>query len=232
LSQNHSQLSQAFSDLCKRLRYRFSDATVLKRALTHRSYGGEHYERVEFLGDAVLGVAIAEALLQRFPDADEGSLTRLRANLVRQASLATLARDIRLGESLRLGSGEVKSGGYDRDSILADGLEAIFGAIYLDGGFAAARKVILTLYSERLSSLPAEAVDKDPKTRLQEWLQSRKMPLPSYQVLEVEGEAHDQLFTIECRISGIDAVGVGKGKSRRRAERVAAEQMLQSLGDE
>lgn len=217
--------------LIGRLGYRFADPVLLISALTHRSAGGANNERLEFLGDAVLGLVIAEALYRRYPDASEGELSRLRANLVRKQTLAELARDLELGDCLRLGSGELKSGGYRRDSILADALEAIFGAVYLDGGFAACVQLIHALYAERLNRLPERPLAlKDPKTRLQEHMQGRHLGLPEYRVLSVNGDAHAQVFEVECRAERVGETTVGYGSSRRRAEQQAAMQMLALLG--
>lgn len=216
--------------LLRRLGYRFSDVSLLVSALTHRSAGGDNNERLEFLGDAILGLVIAAALYTRYPEASEGELSRLRAALVKKQTLAELARDLGLGEALRLGSGELKSGGYRRDSILADALEAVFGAVYLDGGFTACTKLITDLYAPRLQKLPDDAgALKDPKTRLQEYLQGRGQDLPIYQVTSVYGDPHAQTFEVECKVAAIDQVSRGTGSSRRRAEQQAARQMLESL---
>ena len=217
--------------LLKKLSYRFRDPALLDSALTHRSAGGLNNERLEFLGDAVLGLVIAEDLYKRYPDAREGQLSRLRASLVRKQTLAELARGLDLGEYLRLGSGELKSGGYRRDSILADALEAIFGAVYLDSGFAACAALIQGLYADRLGALPDEPVAiKDPKTLLQEHLQGRRLELPEYSVVAIRGTAHNQVFDVECRVEAIDRSARGSGSSRRRAEQQAAQHMLALLG--
>lgn len=217
--------------LLGRLGYRFADPTLLSSALTHRSAGGLNNERLEFLGDAVLGLVIAESLFRRYPDASEGELSRLRASLVRKQTLAELARDLCLGDCLRLGSGELKSGGFRRDSILADALEAIFGAVYLDGGFAACAGLVMKLYADRLERLPARPLAiKDPKTRLQELLQGRRLELPEYAVVSVHGDAHAQVFQVECRSASLGETTLGYGSSRRRAEQQAAQQMLALLG--
>lgn len=217
--------------LLGRLGYRFADPTLLRNALTHRSAGGLNNERLEFLGDAVLGLVIAEALYKRYPDASEGELSRLRASLVRKQTLAELARDLCIGDCLRLGSGELKSGGFRRDSILADALEAIFGAVYLDSGFAACAGLIIHLYAERLERLPVRPLAvKDPKTRLQELLQGRRLELPEYRVVSVHGDAHEQVFEVECRAPSVGETTLGYGSSRRRAEQQAAQQMLALLG--
>lgn len=209
--------------------YRFTDLGLLQRALTHRSLGGVNNERLEFLGDGVLNFVIAEEVFHRRPEASEGELSRLRANLVNKPSLASLARDLGLGEQVRLGTGELKSGGHRRDSILADGLEAIFGAVYLDGGFAPAREVITRLYRDRLADLPELDQLKDPKTRLQEHLQAIRLPLPEYEVIDVSGQAHAQTFRVSCRIADIDATTTGEAGSRRKAEQSAASAMLERL---
>lgn len=219
--------------LLRTLGYTFRDPALRDSALTHRSAGGVNNERLEYLGDAVLGLVIAEALYRRYPRASEGELSRLRASLVRKQTLAELARDLNLGEFLHLGSGELKSGGFRRDSILADALEAIFGAVYLDGGFAASAALIQTLYAERLGSLPDEPLAlKDPKTQLQEYLQGRQLNLPNYEVVSMRGEAHDQIFEVECRIAALTRSTRAHGSSRRRAEQQAAQQMLEQLGVE
>ena len=215
--------------LDERLGYRFDDRALLDAALTHRSARGRHNERLEFLGDGVLDLVIAEALYRRLPEADEGQLSRLRANLVNRDALARLARELGLGEHLRLGSGELKSGGKRRDSILADALEALFGAVYLDGGFEAARDVILTVYHDLLAGVSLEQARKDPKTRLQEYLQGRGLPLPEYRVLEITGQAHEQHFRVACRLADPHCEAQGEGSSRRRAEQAAAAAVLQRL---
>jgi len=224
-------LIQAADALLKKLGYRFRDQALLDSALTHRSAGGLNNERLEFLGDAVLGLVIAEDLYRRYAKASEGQLSRLRANLVRKQTLADLARDLDLGEYLRLGSGELKSGGYRRESILADALEAIFGAVYLDSDFATCAGMIRQLYADRLNALPDEPLAiKDPKTRLQEHLQGRGLERPEYRVVAIRGDAHAQVFDIECRIPALDHSVRGTGSSRRRGEQQAAQQMLVLLG--
>lgn len=218
-----------FSPLARQLGYRFETPDLLSTALTHRSFGQPHNERLEFLGDALLGCFMAEWLYRRFPHAREGVLTRLRAQLVKGETLAEIARHIDLGHYLRLGSGELKSGGWRRTSILADALEAIIGAIYLDAGRDACHGVVLRLYADRLENLSAEELGKDAKTRLQELLQSRKCPLPEYRVLTVSGQAHDQYFEVECAIPLLPQPVTGAAKSRRRAEQIAAEKALSAL---
>lgn len=215
--------------LAKRIGYAFGDASLLKQALTHRSAGSPHNERLEFLGDAVLGVVIAEALFQRFPEADEGALSRLRARLVRKSSLAELGRELDLGGYLSLGAGELRTGGQSRDSTLADALEAIIGAIYLDAGYGSAADQVRRLFASRLDGLMLRQAEKDPKTRLQEYLQSHGHNLPEYQVVEVSGEPHTQQFEVSCRVEELGRESRGGGTSRRRAEQAAAQQMLQAL---
>lgn len=215
----------------RELGYRFVDAALLQRALTHRSAGGRHNERLEYLGDAALSLVVAEALYQRLPDAPEGHLSRLRASLVRRSSLAETARQLGFPERLRLGPGELKSGGFRRESILADALEAVLGAIYLDGGLEALRPVVLKFYGDRLDDLPAHETLKDPKTLLQERLQARGLPLPAYRVAAVEGEDHRQHFTVACSVEGVALQATGRGSSRRNAEQAAASLMLAQLDD-
>jgi ribonuclease III len=214
------------------LGYRFSEPGLLQEALTHRSAGAPHNERLEYLGDALLNAIVATEIFRRFPSATEGELSRLRANLVREDTLAEIARDIRLGEHLQLGPGELKSGGARRASILADTLEALVGAVYLDGGFVACEQVVLRLFHERLSDRRLTTALKDPKTRLQERLQSRRLPLPTYQLLEVQGQAHEQSFTVQCSVPGLEQCAVGAGSSRRKAEQEAAAKALALLGDD
>ena len=214
------------------LGYRFERIEQLQEALTHRSAGAQHNERLEFLGDAILNFVIADEVFHRRPKDSEGSLSRLRASLVNRSSLAAIARDLDLGQHLRLGGGELKSGGHRRDSILADALEAVFGAVYRDSDFETARRVISRLYEGRLASLPEKVVLKDPKTRLQEVLQSTRRPLPGYQVVDVRGRAHHQRFRVECRLQDSDQVTFGEAGSRRHAEQRAAESMLVEIGAE
>ncbi len=216
-------------ELQRNLGYRFAQEELLTRALTHRSATGPNNERLEFLGDSVLNFVIADEVFHRRVEAREGELSRLRASLVNKESLARLAKTLGLGEHVRLGGGELKTGGHRRESILADALEAVFGAVYLDGGFAACREVISALYSDRLANLPSPRQLKDPKTRLQEHLQSRRLSLPEYRVLDVRGRAHDQTFRVECRVGELEAVSEGVAGSRRNAEQQAAENMLAHL---
>lgn len=209
--------------------YRFRQPELARQALTHRSFGEPHNERLEFLGDAILSSAIAIALFARFGDLREGDLSRLRAQLVRQESLHRLAEAASLGEHLRLGEGELRSGGHRRPSILADALEAMIGAVYLDGGFAEAQAVIGRLYSPLLQALdPAKAL-KDPKTRLQEWLQGRRLALPVYVLRATRGEAHAQEFEVECQVAECGVAESGTGSSRRAAEQEAAQRAYQRL---
>lgn len=222
-------MNRAQTDLCRRLHYTFADPALLARALTHRSRSAENYERLEFLGDSLLGLVIATELYHRFPDLSEGELTRLRASLVKKETLAAIARGLELGECLALGGGEMKSGGFDRDSILADALEAVFGAVYEDGGLAAAQELVRRLYGPHLERLNARAVPKDPKTRLQEHLQKQSLPVPIYNVLHVSGEPHSQVFVVECRIPDLSLSTQGEGASRRAAEQQAASRALERL---
>ncbi|MEC7120375.1 MAG: ribonuclease III [Pseudomonadota bacterium] len=218
------------SRLEARLGYRFITPALLKQALTHRSTSQiSNYERLEFLGDAFLGAIIACELYDRFPKENEGRLTRMRATLVRQESLAAIARDLKLGNSLVLSTGEMKSGGHHRESILADVVEAIIGAMYLDcHDLDQIRPVVLQWYQSYLLDLQPSDALKDPKTRLQEWLQGRRQPLPEYVLVEVRGEAPNQFFTVECRIQGAPALR-GQGASRRYAEQAAASDLLKFL---
>jgi ribonuclease-3 len=215
--------------VARRIGHAFSDSRLLQTALTHRSFGVPNNERLEFLGDGILDLVVAEALYRRFPDLPEGDLSRLRANLVRQETLQRLAVQLELGKHLRLGEGELKSGGAQRPSILADALEAVLGAIYLDAGFDAAHGVINTLYSPLLEEIKPGEQQKDPKTRLQEWLQGRKKPLPRYQLLETSGASHLQSFTVACEVEYAGLRTIGRGGSRRIAEQVAAEHALKEL---
>lgn len=211
------------------LQYQFDDAMLLQQALTHRSASRNNNERLEFLGDAVLDFVISEAVYRSRPFADEGDLSKLRASLVNDASLAGLAADLGIGEHLILGSGEMKSGGHRRESILADALEAIFGAVFLDKGFDASRQVIERVFEQRLLSLPDVKDLRDAKTRLQEWLQKRKFDLPVYDLVKVTGEDHDQVFTMSCSVSDKSARTEGQASSRRKAEQAAAEAMLEKI---
>lgn len=220
-------MDKAESWLEKTLKYRFQDAELFQQALTHRSKSKQNNERLEFLGDAVLDFVISNIVYARRPDADEGDLSKLRASLVKDESLGRLALEMGLGEHLLLGSGELKTGGHRRESILADALEAIFGAIFLDRGFAAAEAVITRVYAVRIERLPDADDLRDPKTRLQEWLQARKMPLPDYQLDTINGEDHELEFTVSCKVA--EHVTSGDATSRRKAEQVAAGEMFKLL---
>jgi len=222
-------VSQTLNAFSRRLGHDFGDDSLLELAMTHRSFGGQNNERLEFLGDSIVNFVIAEALFRRFPEAREGQLSRLRARLVKGQTLAELAREMGFGEHLRLGSGEMKSGGHRRESILADAVEAIIGAIYLDAGMEAVRARILSWYATRLEEISLQDTQKDPKTRLQEFLQSRQVPLPRYEVVSVEGEAHAQTFTVECHVELLEKHTTGIGSSRRHAEQQAAEMALKQL---
>jgi ribonuclease-3 len=212
----------------KRISYTFTDFQLLKQALTHRSALGAHNERLEFLGDSILSFAISTDLYLRFPKVTEGDLSRMRATLVCGKMLAEIGREFNLSDCLILGPGELKSGGFRRDSIIADGVEAIIGAAFLDSDIDTVKALILSWFDSRLKTIEPGISQKDPKTRLQEHLQSRKQPLPLYEVLDIKGEAHNQQFTMSCNIEGIEAVE-GKGTSRRKAEQIAAGRMLEAL---
>ena len=216
-------------DLQARLGYQFSSQALLQRALTHRSFAADHNERLEFLGDSVLNLAIASLLYERLGDLPEGDLSRVRANLVKQDTLFQIATRLRLSEALRLGEGESKSGGKQRPSILADALEAVLVAVYLDAGYVAAQEVVHRLFQSVEINPTMQAAAKDPKTALQEWLQGRKMKLPQYQVVATLGEAHRQTFEVECHIAESGQTARGSGPSRRAAEQAAAATMLEQL---
>jgi ribonuclease III len=209
--------------------HRFGDPQLLQRALTHRSAGARNYERLEFLGDALVNLIVAEALFQRLPRADEGMLTRARAALVRESSLAAIARELGLGDHLQLGPGELKSGGFRRESILADALEGLVAAIYLDAGFEACRERVLEWFDASLAEAPERMRDKDPKTRLQEWLQANGQALPVYELLGAEGEDHCKIFHVRCAIGATGLHCEGSGGSRRAAEQAAAAVALAQL---
>ncbi len=224
-----SDSERHLSDLQQRLGHQFADLGLLKLALTHRSSGSRNNERLEFLGDSIVNHIVAEALYYKFPKADEGVLSRLRASLVKGETLAGLARELELGDHLQLGGGERKSGGRRRASILADALEAVAGAIFLDAELATCQRCVLAWYGGRLEHLSIDTVAKDPKTRLQEFLQGRGIPLPDYELLGVEGEDHNQRFLVACKISKPALTLEGSGSSRRKAEQAAAEAALQRL---
>ncbi len=209
--------------LCEQLGHHFAQPELLQRALTHRSYSAAHNERLEFLGDSVLNCVIARHLYETFPDMPEGDLSRLRSNLVNQPALATLAQQLGVGDYLLLGEGERKSAGNRRPSILADALEAVFGAVLLDAGFEAAERVVLGLYRPFIAVVDLRSLGKDAKTLLQEYLQARKIALPQYNVIKVKGEAHAQTFVVSCEIPQLGVCTQGEGSSRRAAEQLAAE---------
>lgn len=211
-------------DFRLKIGYRFNDIELLRRALTHRSYGAAHNERLEFLGDSVVNCVVALELYGRFPRLDEGELSRLRANIVNQPSLATAAQRLGFGEHLLLGEGELRSGGARRPSMLADVVEAVVGAVFLDGGFEAARAVVRALLGDMLDTIDPATSGKDPKTLLQEYLQARRRPLPQYAVVATRGEAHEQHFQVECVIAELGIRSLGEGASRRSAEQEAARQ--------
>jgi ribonuclease-3 len=213
------------------LGYVFKQPQLLQRALTHRSYAPDHYERLEFLGDSVLGCVIAKYLYKEFPDLSEGELSRLRSNLVKESTLVLFAQQLDLGTHLKLGEGELKSGGFRRPSILADAVEALFGAIFLDGGFAAAELAVLKLFVPYLAQVDMHTMGKDAKTLLQECLQGRRLALPKYSVLEMQGVAHEQVFQVECTIPALNITTRGAGSSRRNAEQQAALAAYQLIGN-
>jgi ribonuclease-3 len=217
------------SALGKRFGYVFRQPQLLQRALTHRSYAPEHNERMEFLGDSILGCVIAKYLYNNYPQLSEGELSRLRSNLVREATLATLAQQLDLGSHLRLGEGELKSGGFRRPSILADALEALFGAVLLDSGFNEAEQAVLNLYAPYLEKVDVQTQGKDAKTLLQEYLQGKRLPLPTYTIIAMQGEAHEQSFQVECVIPSLKISARGTGTSRRNAEQQAAQAAYQQL---
>ncbi len=220
----------SLDSLASQLGYRFKAPAHLTQALTHRSFGGNNNERLEFLGDGALNFIIANQLYQRFPKLPEGDLSRLRAQLVKEATLSEIAFSLNIGDALKLGEGELKSAGWRRPSILADALEAIIGAVYVDGGFLAAEASVLKLYEERLAIIDPKIIDKDAKSQLQEYLQGKKMDLPNYNVVSIEGEAHAQTFKMECVIEKLNITTVGEGSSRRVAEQQAAQLALEKIG--
>jgi ribonuclease-3 len=212
--------------LQRRLGHTFRDPALLRRAITHRSHAADHNERLEFIGDSLLNCVVAVLLFERLPALPEGDLSRLRAGLVNQASLFEIAQSLELGDELLLGEGELKSGGFRRPSILADGFEALLGAVFLDAGFDAVRGVVEALFAGRIERAREAPPGKDPKTALQESLQGRRLPLPRYTVVTVGGEAHRQVFRVECRVDELGLSAVGEGASRRAAEQQAAEAVL------
>jgi ribonuclease-3 len=222
-------MATSIAQLERALAYRFKNATLAQLALTHRSASRQNNERLEFLGDAIIGLLIAEELCSRFPEAPEGELSRMRARLVNQQTLAAIAQRLKIGEQLILGPGELKSGGGQRASILADAMEALLGAIYIDGGLSACRDCTLLLFAGEFLTQPAEELRKDAKTALQELLQSRSLPVPEYEVVAVEGTDHEQNFVVQCRTSLTPQPMTGTGRSRRLAEQDAAGRVLQAL---
>jgi len=225
-------LEKAESWLYKALHYRFRDAALFEQALTHRSAAGLNNERLEFLGDAVLDFVISDLVFKSHPDASEGDMSKLRSSLVKDTSLAALAAELGLGEFLILGSGERKTGGHRRESILADALEAIFGAVYLDSGYDASKKIIEQVFAHRLENLPDVGDLRDPKTRLQEWLQARKLALPDYELVNVTGKAHQQMFAVTCTVNELSQTTQGESTTRRKAEQKSARNMLKILSGE
>lgn len=228
---NASPTQSVLTELEAAIQYRFADRALLEQALTHRSFGRHHYERLEFLGDSILNAVVAEALYQTFPDLPEGDLSRLRANLVCQEQLVSVAEELNLSRYLRLGEGELKSGGQHRPSILADTVESLYGALWRDGGFPAARQVILSAFDTRIRAIDLARLPsaKDAKTRLQEWLQGRRCGLPTYESPSVTGAAHAQTFEVLCRVPAFAVEARGSGVTRRAAEQQAAELVLQQL---
>ena len=214
-----------------RLGYRFRQSELLLRALTHRSFGAEHNERLEFLGDAVLNAAISSMLYDRFAGSDEGDLTRVRAHLVREDSLHRVALGMGLSDALRLSEGEARGGGAQRASILADALEALIGAAFIDGGFEAAQSLVQRLFGEVIATTEIDRWSKDAKTELQEWLQARRLPVPTYSIVATRGQAHAQTFEVECAVPVLGLAESGEGRSRRAAEQNAARRLLDVLKD-
>ncbi|MDO8465920.1 MAG: ribonuclease III [Gallionella sp.] len=217
------------SVLCNRLGHVFAQPQLLQRALTHRSYASDHNERLEFLGDSVLGCIVAKYLYDTYPQLSEGELSRLRSNLVKEETLAILAQQLDLGGYLKLGEGELKSGGFRRPSILADAMEALFGAVFLDSGFADAEKVVLSLLVPYLAQVDVQTLGKDAKTLLQEYLQGKHIPLPAYSIITTQGHAHEQSFEVECAIPSLKISTRGEGSSRRNAEQQAAQAAYRQL---
>lgn len=222
-------MRQPHDKLERLLGYQFKDKELLESALTHRSVGANNNERLEFLGDSILSYVISVEIYNRFPEVDEGGLSRLRSALVKGVTLASMGRDLALGDYLQLGSGELKSGGFRRDSIIADAFEALLGAIFLDSDIETVNQLILALFADKLAAVTPETSLKDPKTRLQEQLQGDQRPLPEYEVVDVVGKAHEQKFTIRCNIDGLNHSCIGTGNSRRKAEQAAAQEALKVL---
>ena len=222
-------LTPALEALQRRVGHRFTSPGLLQRALTHRSFGAEHNERLEFLGDAVLALAVSELLFERFSGSDEGDLTRVRAHLVREDSLHRAALTLGLPDLLRLSEGEARGGGAQRASILADAVEALIGAVFQDGGYAKARALVQSLFGEIIQATEAESWTKDAKTELQEWLQARRIAVPSYRIVATRGQAHAQTFEVECAVPALERRASGQGRSRRAAEQEAARRLLAEL---
>ena len=220
------QQSDAIKALLKKLEYSFNNISLLEEALTHRSYASKNNERLEFLGDGILNFVIADELFKAYPDVQEGDLSRLRANFVNKESLAEIATELQLGDVIKLGSGELKSGGFRRPSIIADAVESILGAVYCDSGFGSTQALIVRLYKNRLAFRTDLQSLKDPKTRLQELLQSRHFALPDYQVTKISGQAHAQVFHVKCAIEKMNIEVQGEAKSRRKAEQVTAKKAI------
>ena len=224
-------ITKDYNQLSKKLGYQFIDQNLLKQALTHRSFKGAHNERLEFVGDSLLGMFVAEALYFAFPKATEGELTRMRSQIVKGQTLTAIAKEFDLSQWLRLGPGEMKSGGFRRDSILEDAVEAIIGAVYLDSDMDTCKQFVLSLVNDRLKKLDPKTAMKDPKTQLQEFLQSRKRPLPQYEVVETTGQAHNQTFIVSCTLDNGETMSA-TGTSRRKAEQAAAKKALEVVKSE
>ncbi len=222
-------LAGALAALQQRLGYRFEQPELLRRALTHRSWGAEHNERLEFLGDAVLSLAVSKLLYARHAGSDEGDLTRVRAHLVREDSLHRVALGLGVPEVLRMSEGELRGGGPQRPSLLADAVEGVIGAVFLDGGYEAAQSLVQRLFGEIIQATEVESWTKDAKTELQEWLQARKVPVPAYRIAATRGQAHAQTFEVECAVATLGLAERGEGKSRRNAEQEAARRLLDVL---
>jgi ribonuclease-3 len=222
-------MDERLDELQARIGHRFRQADLLARALTHRSFGADHNERLEFLGDAVLSLAVSSLLFERFAGSDEGDLTRVRAHLVREDSLHRMALQLGLPEVVRLSEGEARGGGAQRASILADALEAVIGAVFLDAGFDAARALVQRLFGEVIAGTEIGSWAKDAKTELQEWLQARRLPVPTYRISATRGQAHAQTFEVECMVPALGLTQAGEGRSRRQAEQEAARRMLDDL---
>lgn len=224
-----NQQQHKLAELSRKIGYQFNDTSLLLQALTHRSAKGEHNERLEFLGDSILGFVIAQALFFQFPKESEGDLTRMRSSLVKGVTLAEVARSFDLGDYLILGPGELKSGGFRRDSILEDAFEAIVGAVFLDSDLDTTKAFILSIFEKRLAKIKPGHGQKDPKSQLQEYLQGRKIPVPEYEVIQVTGQSHQQEFTVECSTEILENTVITKGSSRRKAEQAAASKILELI---